>query len=267
MPPRRRSADQGDRSPYRCVPQRRASLGPGGPVRALPSSTRFEPDRPPSPLRRGALAGGPAQRHRTSPRVARVGLHRQLRHRPALDRATEAGCVGATTVRPDSLDAPHHPVADRRSGRAVTGGSRLHRSALQRRAEAEAGRRGRPCLCRPPAPERSCRTDAMAGGCSRDRSRRLRHRAPPERGRRPRGHRRALEQRSCRGAGQPSETDQAEHVRPRQVRSPAPARPTCRVSRDRQSLTGPPTRSTESADEPCFEADSHPDRFGIDRTR
>lgn len=87
-----------------------------------------------------------------------------------------------------------------------------------------------PRLRRSSAPKRSHRTDALAGRCSRDRSRRLRHRAPAGRASRARRHRRTLEQRSCRGAGQPPETDQAQHVRQSRIRSPTPARPPCRVN-------------------------------------
>ena len=71
-----------------------------------------EPARPPSPFRRGALAGRPAQRHRPLSRAARAGLHGRVRYRPALGCATTNRRAGPTAVGSDPLDAAHHPVAD-----------------------------------------------------------------------------------------------------------------------------------------------------------
>lgn len=99
-PTRRRAADPGDRAQDRRVPQRRAPLGADRLAPPLPQGCGSEPPRSPSPLRRGALAGGPAQRHRPLSRAARARLHGRLRHRSPLGRATTGGRPGPTAVRP-----------------------------------------------------------------------------------------------------------------------------------------------------------------------
>lgn len=106
------STVQGDRPPSRSIPQRRALLDPGWPVRASPSCPRPEPARPLHLLRRGALVGRPAQRHRSPSRVVHAGLHERLRHRPALGCAAAVGRSGSTAIRPDPFNTPHRPVAD-----------------------------------------------------------------------------------------------------------------------------------------------------------
>lgn len=160
--PWRRDANQRDRPPYWCIRQRRASMGSGRPVHALPPSPSSEPTRPSSPFRRDPLTGGRTQRDRSPSRTARPGLHGRLRHRPTLGCAAAVGGAGQTGVRSDPVDASHHPMADRRSGDAVAGGSCLHRSILRRCPEAQASRRGCADLRRTPAPRRSGRTDALA---------------------------------------------------------------------------------------------------------
>jgi len=137
-PARRRAADPGDRAPDRRVPQRRAPLGADRLVRPLPQGCGSEPPRPPSPLRRGALARGPAQ---TPPSSIASCASTALR---AVTTSFAAGpCDNGRAPRSDRrppcpLDAAHHAVAHRRSGRAIAGGSRLHRGALPRRATAQA---------------------------------------------------------------------------------------------------------------------------------